>query len=168
MLKGVKMLDNILNEFLEEFEAETGIGPDFAYYYTSSYIQYTLVVSDKASTYFMDHIHKLAPDIKCDVFLISFLHELGHHETMDDLTNEDERFSRDTKVTINQALESKECDPVVEEAVHSLYFNLPDEAAATAWAIQYIRNNPEKMAALWERVQAAIMLIYELNEVEVA
>ena len=168
MLKGVKMLDNILNEFLEEFEAEAGIGPDFAYYYTSSYIQYTLVVSDKASTYFMNHIHKLAPDIKCDVFLISFLHELGHHETMDDLTNEDERFSRDTKVTINQALNSKECDPVVEEAVHSLYFNLPDESAATVWAIQYIRNNPEKIAALWKRVQAAIMLIYELNEVEVA
>lgn len=166
MLKGVKLLDNILNEFLEEFDAEAGIGPDFAYYYASSYIQYTLAVSDKASTYFMNHVHSLAPDIKCDVFLISFLHELGHHETCDELSDEDEIFSRDTKETINLTL--KMGDPVVEEAAHSLYFNLPDEAAATAWAIQYIRDNSEKVAALWERVQAAIMLIYELNDVEVA
>jgi hypothetical protein len=167
-LKGVNLLNNILNEFLEPFDATAKIGPDFCYYYTDSTIQYALCISEKADRYFTNHIKRLAPDIHCDTFLISFLHELGHHETIDEISESDDRFSRNMKDTIDDTLESPDgSDPVVEETMHDLYFNLPDEAAATAWAIDYIRTHVEEIKVFWERVQAAIMLIYELNEVEI-
>ena len=45
------------------------------------------------------------------------------------------------------------------------YFDLPDEYEATMWAINYMRNNVEKVAKFWNELQAAIMSFYKLNKV---
>lgn len=176
-LRGLNMLTDILNEFLREggWEVTAEPGTDFCYWDASNRIEYALCITDWAGERFTKYIHMIAPDIKCDIFLISFLHELGHHETLDEISDEDMRFSMDTKETISQVLNQEKADvafalaPVdgkIKEAMYDLYFSLPDESAATLWAIDYIRNNAEKVAKFWERVQAAIMMIYELNEVE--
>lgn len=178
VLRGIDMLSNILNEFLAAggWEVTVEAGTDFSYWHTSSTIEYALCVTDWAGERFLNYVHHLAPDIKCDIFLISFLHELGHHETYEDLSEDDIKFSTKTKETINQLLTHNDAAEAlgltpkkdeIKEAAYDLYFALPDECAATTWAIDYIRNNAKQVAELWERVQAAIMLIYEINEVEV-
>lgn len=163
-LKGVNLLNSILNEFLIEFDVTADIGPDFCYWHNRNAIEYSLVVSDKAGELYMNYVHKFAPDITCDVFLISFLHELGHHETIDELTDEEEMYCRDVKTDIGVIL-SENKDLATRETMYNLYFGLPDELAATSWAIEYIRSNREKIAKLWNRIQPTIMMIYELNDV---
>ena len=52
--------------------------------------------------------------------------------------------------------------------IHQKYFDLPVEYEATMWAIDYMRNNAQKVAEFWKELQEAIMEFYRLNEVEVA
>ena len=165
-LKGINAINKILNEFLEEFEATADIGTDFCYWNTDSLINYALVISEEHNDYFMENFNRIAPDIKCDVFLASFLHELGHHETICLIEDADELYCRDIKYEISQELEKKHSEAEIK-ALYQRYFDLPDEYEATMWAIEYIRKNSEKVAALWEKLQKAIIKFYEINRIEV-
>ena len=95
-----------------------------------------------------------------DGFLISFLHELGHHYTLDELSEDEVNESLDTKRRINNEYTDGRID-LQEE-----YFNLPDEAVATNWAIEYIRNNKEKIDEFWSKLLNAIVQFYKANITE--
>lgn len=167
-LKGVELIDNILNNFLIEFDAIAELGTDFCYWNADSTINYSLVISDNHNNYFMDNFNRLAPDITCDVFLISFLHELGHHETLHIFDDMDAAYCLDVKKDLSIKLKDVEgLDKEAEREIYQTYFDLPDEYEATMWAIEYIRENTEKIAEFWNKLQAAIMNFYKLNEVEV-
>ena len=160
-LIGVDKINTVLNKFLAEFEATACMGEDFCYWYKDSCIHYSLVMIEASSDYFMQNFNRLAPDLHCDPFLASFMHELGHHETLD-MIEEDYR-------PIKKALgeELKIVKDVLKSEIHQKYFDLPDEYEATMWAINYMRNNVEKVAAFWNELQAAIINFYKLNKVEV-
>lgn len=166
-LKNVAEIDKILNDFLVEFDAVCEMGTDFCYWTSDSLIHYSLVVSDRHNTHFMNNFHKLAPDIKCDVFLASFLHELGHHETIHLIDELDEAYCRDFKEMLSERLENEKPTEENEAEIYQQYFDLPDEYEATMWAIEYIRENPEKIKNLWNKVKTAIMNFYIANNVEV-
>lgn len=168
LLLGIEHLDKVLNDFLLPFEAYAELGPDFSYFYGDSSIWYSLAVADRPGRLYMDFVKSLAPDIKCDIFLISFLHELGHHETLDLISHEDEIYSQDMKDFINETIEKNRNDDDVYAAMNSLYFNLPDEIIATQWAIKYIRAHEQELSVFWSKVQKTLMYIYEINNVEVA
>lgn len=164
--KGINAINKILNEFLEEFEATADMGTDFCYWNTDGLIHYALVISEGHNDYFMENFNRLAPDIKCDVFLASFLHELGHHETISFIEDVDELYCRDVKHKLSQELENKHSEEETK-ALYQRYFDLPDEYEATMWAIEYIRENSEKVATLWEKLQKVIIKFYEINRIEV-
>ena len=82
-LLGIDKINAVLNKFLEPFEAYADLGEEFSYWYTDSRIEYNLVVIEASTDYFMQNFNRMAPDLNCDPFLASFLHELGHHETLD-------------------------------------------------------------------------------------
>ena len=168
-LKGVEKIENILNAFLSEFETTVVLGAEFAYNTISGEIMYTLFGDEFSNNLFMKNFNKLAPDIDCDVFLASFLHELGHHKTLDLVEEDEEKYSNDCKREIEIKAEylNSESDAEELEKLHTLYFNLPNEIIATNWAIEYIRENIEKIKELWGKVQDAVMEVYELNGVEV-
>lgn len=166
-LKNVATINKILNEFLEEFDAVCDMGPDFCYWTSDSTIHYSLVVSDRHNTHFMNNFHRLAPDVQCDVFLASFLHELGHHETLHLIDEADEAYCRDYKEMLHQRLDNEKPTAEVEADIYQQYFDLPDEYEATAWAIEYMRENADKVKELWEKVKVAIMDFYKANNVEV-
>ena len=166
-LKGIELINTVLNDFLKEFEVTAYFGTDFAYWYEKNEIEYSLIVPEEASMYFMENFNKLAPHLECDPFLASFLHELGHACTLHLIDDSEECFCRDCKDRISKQL----TDFITEEedrALHQQYFNLPDEYEATMWAINYMTNNSDKIASFWEKVQVAINRFYELNKLEVA
>lgn len=166
-IKGANKLENIINKFLAPFELTSCLSSDFSYEFANNRVNFSLVVTDNASTYFQDFIHSMWEEVTIDTFLISLLHEIGHAETWDDLEEDDIAYSDDMKDFIQKELAAGVSEARRRE-LYFEYFNLPDEIAATTWAIEYIHNNSKEIATLWEKVQAAIMLIYELNEVEVA
>lgn len=152
-IQGVAQLDRVLDKFLEEFECTAELGPDFCCYMTSNRIVYSLVVAEKNSQTFMARVKRLYPDITADEFLWSFLHEVGHIETCDDLTEDEWIYS--TRIKDD-----------TENITDEIYYELPDEFAATEWAARYMRAHADKVAAFWKEVQQAILDIYSLNGIK--
>ena len=165
--KDIDIIDNILNEFLKPYGVSAEFGANFAYWYEQDKIEYSVLMPEQASDWFMENFNRLAPDIKCDPFLASFLHEIGHVETMHLIDNIEECYCRDNKERISNSL----TDFLTEEEEKQLYqeyFDLPDEYEATMWAINYIRNNEDKITEFWNKLKTAIVAFFEANEIEVA
>ena len=149
-LTALKNITNILNEFLESFDCTAMPDTDFAYYTASNTISYAFVLADNHEKTFIKFVHNLFPNINANIFLWSFLHELGHHETEDDF--EDEEW--DEYLNIVHTIKNDE-----------EYYNLPIEFAATYWAGEYIMNHESEIKTLWNKLAPAIQIFY--NEMEV-
>ena len=128
---------------------------DFSYFYIDSSIEYTFVVSERMNRLFMEYAKSIGLKTKIDIFLLSFLHELGHHETLDEIDDDDEEYSRLIKENLNSDNDDN-C---------KIYFALPNEKMATEWAINYINNNTDAIKNLWDQLQPAIMKFYAVNNI---
>lgn len=144
----VNTINEYLQEFLDrnEFDCDCSLGNNFSYLFERSLITYSLVVADSQGESFLAFCEKLFPNIHADVFLWSFLHELGHHETLDDFDNNVHRaYYYRIK---NYKLSSEE------------YYNLTIEKAATVWAGEFMQNNPEEVQRLWNNIQPVMIKLY--------
>ena len=150
-IDGMDKLTNVLDKFLEEFECTSIVDTNFYCLTVSNVIAVSLVVSEKNSSSFMSRVNRLYPDIHADEFLWSFLHEVGHIETINTLDDDELYFSKTQKKN--------------ENITNEVYYELPDEFAATEWAANYMRENTEKVAKFWNEVQSVIMDIYKINNI---
>ena len=150
-IDGMDKLTNVLDKFLEEFECTSIVDTNFYCLVASNVIAVSLVVSEKNSSSFMSRVNRLYPDIHADEFLWSFLHEVGHIETINTLDDDELYFSKTQKKN--------------ENITNEVYYELPDEFAATEWAANYMRENTEKVAKFWNEVQSVIMDIYKINNI---
>ena len=89
MKLNTKSIDNILNKFLKSYGLTVFAGTDWAYYYTSDKIEYAFVSMSVMDNYYQRFIKSLGFEGNADLFIISLLHELGHHMTLDDLTDDE-------------------------------------------------------------------------------
>ena len=146
----IDTLTKYLNEFLIEFDCEATLGRDFGYLYPKSLITYTLLVSERQEDSFLKFCESLFPEIKADIFLWSFLHELGHHETLDD-------FDDVTHMVYHHLINSNV--PMSDD----YYYHLPIEQAATEWAGNFILTHAREVFDLWKKIQPVIKAIYTEN-----
>jgi hypothetical protein len=129
-------------------------------------IRYALFVEDVQDEAFLTFAKSLAPDIECDIFLLSLLHELGHHETEDDYDLDyqlDEYDRLCATMSLVRELDADNVDAIAKIALE--YFQLPWEQAATEWALNYMRDNKAEVAAFWKKLSKAIKRVYRLNKV---
>ena len=144
-------ITHLLNIFLEPFECTANLDTDFAYYSASNLITYTFVVADKHEKTFTDFTRTLFPQIEANIFLWSFLHELGHHETEDDFEdNEWEEYLNKIDFIKNDYE----------------YYNLPIEYAATYWAGKYMINHKDEIKNLWDQLMPLIQSFYKEMEID--
>ena len=148
----LQVITNILNEFLEPFDCTAEIGSDFCYNLSSNTINFTFLIIDKHEKTFNSFVKNLFPDIHADIFLWSFLHELGHHETEDDF--EQEEWDEYMEIT------KKDIDDFT-------YYNLPIEKAATEWAGNFMIEHENEVKILWNRLRPRIYAFYEEMEVNI-
>lgn len=155
-MKGLSKITKILNDFVRTIDEELFVKEDsnFAYYPSSNKITYSLVVSEKGDANFMKSVEFFNPKVKCDIFLWSILHEIGHHETIDELSDADLRNSEFIKFLVAGGT-------IPEER----YYECPDERAATGWAVQYAESHTAILAEFWKELQKAIMRFYKLNHI---
>lgn len=144
-------LEQVLNRFLKKqgFDCAAREDDYFFYEYSRSAICFTTKSDERMDRLFREFAVRLGLAIDCGDFLLAFFHELGHHETMDLLEEEDYIFSQDVKGTLTAS--DKDCE---------IYFNLPDEIEATLWAIDYINANEEIIKKLKKSIDKAIQLCY--------
>lgn len=157
-LQGVDKIENILNTFLEPFECSAQLGSDFSYWYSDSLINFALVVTETNDRDFQEFCKELQPKLHCDIFLLSFMHELGHHETVDEWEDDEYLDMKIQKEKINKM-------KVSQKEKNFMYFNIPDEKRATEWGLQYIMEHQTEMMQLWNKVQQAILQFYQLNDI---
>lgn len=74
------------------------------------------------------------------ILTIGLLHEIGHYFTLDTfLLNWEQRYNLETK-PLHRIFQSKR--------LQDKYYNLPEEFAATEWAIEYIKEHPRRCKLL--------------------
>ena len=115
-----KTLINFLNKIANEFECEVVESNEFAYYYAENKICVTSAKSAIDDEFMaLARANGLNKDV--DIFTISFFHELGHNETIDDV--EEEFDGNKDSLTMEE------------------YFYLEEEFLATEWAIDFCNEN---------------------------
>jgi len=166
-LKGVKRINNILNEFLAQFELTAEIDSDFAYYDRCNLITYSLIVPSVMDKWFKEFAKIIDSRLSCDIFLLSLCHEIGHNMTVDEFDDSDWAVIDDDKELINTAYNeaAQEGKEDLQKVLAFAYFDLPDERAATSWAVNYIMTHQQEIVDLWQKLQPAIMDFYRENEV---
>jgi len=144
-------ITNVLQKYLEEngFDAVVECDSDFNYYNSSSTITYALIVAKDSAEWIKEFAISRGLKYDCGDFFLPFFHELGHHETMFLLEDEEEDYSN----SIKKNLSSTKKD-------YFIYFNLPDEVMATDWAIDYINNNKDKLQILANELQPLVEEFY--------
>lgn len=152
--KKLDEIDEILNDFVAAYDVKVVPDSDFAYYHGSSIITYAVVISKRMDRLFMEYARTLGLQSNADVFMVSFFHELGHHETLDDFEDEVLDYCLDTKDSLGTT--DEDC---------RLYFDLPDERAATKWAVDFINENAAAVKELWERIRPRLLDFYADNDV---
>ena len=160
-LRGIEEVTNILNEFLEPFGLTAVFDSEFACYPALNEIHYTVASDVLAEALYNEFVHELRPELDCDNwFILSLFHEIGHCETRDELSTGTYIRCQLLKAAIEEIGETHEI------LAHRRYFRLPDEKRATEWGLDYILDHLDEINALWDRLHAAIMKFYELNNVE--
>lgn len=98
-----------------------------------------------ADEIFIKYCHSLGLSYEVDIEVLSFLHELGHGETLHIATEEDE-LNRDLTIMLCNLL------GVEDEEDFMMYFTTPIEAMATEWAVNFCNENIEKVKELERKI----------------
>ena len=154
-LQGVQEITNALNAWLEKhgFTARAdGLCTDFGYWIDKDTIDYSLTTTEKIRDSWNSWIEEVGCEYVIDFFYSAFLHELGHSETIDQLTDEEWEIS-------SAAL----LDPSI---TYCEYYHLPRELAATQWAVDYINNHTREVTELIHTVEPALVNFVQLNNIE--
>ena len=126
-----KKLNKYFSEWLlaNGFDCRAEMGEDFYYINGDDFISYAFVVPEEHDLVFFEICNRICPEIeKCDNFILSFFHELGHHETKD-------FFSRAEWL---EYMDFANSNPNFFD-----YYTHPIELTATEWACNFIVDNVE-------------------------
>lgn len=150
-LKGVDELLEVFNTWLDAngFATRVDIDEDFGYFTKTDEIVISFVNVAEADAAWRHWTDSLGFPPELDVFWTSFLHELGHAETTYLFNRADWELYRNSigLVTIQE------------------YFELPIERAATEWALRFVQERTEDVAALVAAARPAILKFFELNNI---
>lgn len=89
-------------------------------------------------------------------FLFSLLHEIGHHMTIKNMTEEDLDYETFCRNVLS-------CADGTPEEINEAYFNLPAEILATEWALAYMVNHPTWCKKAYGKIFKAIRHFTNVN-----
>ena len=132
-------VEQILNSFLTS-QSYDGVRAEYIEQSDSYYCNGLIVLggmSDlQGDEIFMDYcVNTLGLQVEVSIETLSFLHELGHHNTLEIISEEDYIASE----IIKQYLYEQDIE---DEERFIKYFDCPTERAATVNAVEFCNNNP--------------------------
>jgi len=162
-MKGLAQITRIMNKFMAEHDIDCRcqIGSEFCYCYPNSLITYTLIGLPYTEDFFLNCFINLGLEYTCDVFLISWFHEVGHWATLDDIDDDWYQVSQLRKEELAERRYKSIKDLY---KIQSEYWRLADEKEANKWAVNFMNENYEDIRKMWEeKLQPAILNFYKLN-----
>lgn len=159
-LKGVRKLESKVNKFLAPFNLKSKLGEDFAYFFDSELVQFSVELVNEIDEEYIDFIKNEFDYNVPNMFLFSFLHEVGHHMTADELEEKDFEEDDALKFEISENINT---DNFHEYALK--YFHCPTEYLANKWAIDYYRKHEKEVNRKGKEMLLAFRHFYKINRV---
>lgn len=175
MLNGLGKLNKAVSALLKSFGIKRAFADEeFVYYYPDKdanredrkklpAISFSIVESD-FDTFILQFVEEQFNYTCINAFMLSLLHEVGHHKTFQDISQEESTYCDDMKVIINNKIEALD-NPNFEDLkpLRVEYLLLPDEYKATEWAVNYIKENEKQVVEMWNKIENALFDFYAKN-----
>ena len=169
-LKGVKELNNSIYSVVKHFTTavkECRLNTDFSCDLDNDIIYYSPFITELSDKAMRENVHTShGYAIPYDeMFLFSLFHEIGHFETLDDMTKEDWDIDKQKK----EELEKKLILFGVGEESYQYrlkYYECPSEYLANDWAASNFKTiNDYERKAINRKLMTALNKFYEINNV---
>ena len=149
-----KILNKKVTLFIQNFDDSLSarLGYDFEYNFDKERVQFPIAITDRHDVHFAEFIKKVFNYDVPNVYMMSLLHELGHHFTGYDFSDEDEEHYLERVDDISQKL----IDDPNNKQIHFEYYSLPQEIAATAWAVNTYKEYEEWINQEWKKIERAL------------
>ena len=160
--KGVKVLNKAISKELAVFGIKKAICyTDYSYLYDEEMVTFKLTENTLEDKWFVEFIkERFDYDVRYP-FIISLLHEVGHHKANEEIAGDIYDFCTMEKERISAEMET--ADEKRSKQLEWQYFNLPDEIMATQWAVNFAKAHPKKVKKMWKTAQQALLEFYEKN-----
>lgn len=153
------LLVEIVDNFLEPFNCDSDFDSDFFYSSREQRIYFTLAYSERADKLFKQYVFSEFHYEISNIFLLSLLHELGHHFTLSNFSDIEIRKEHKRKRKIEAELTKTDSNEAFLK-----YFDLPIEKTATEWAINYYKENKKSCDDFYSIFEEAVKKEYERLE----
>ena len=167
--KSIEKLNDVFNQFFVELgypEIDCIFSNEFVYYPESEEISYTLLEMPLNDIGFKTYVRETYPHApECSVMVLSLLHELGHHLTMDSISKNKMRKCKKAKKEIAERYITTDKE-LIQAQID--YCGLYDEKKATEKAIEILINNYDYILSFEEVWFNAVMKFYKENNVTFA
>ena len=149
-----KILNKKVTLFVQNFDEDlkAKLGYDFEYNFEKERVQFPLASDSIHDDYFSEFISKVFQYDVPNPYMMSLLHEIGHHFTGFDFSDEDEEYYLQKVEEISNRLFNDSNN----KQIYFEYYSLPQEVAATAWAVDFYRNNEKKIRKAWKEIEKAL------------
>lgn len=165
-VKGVRKLNKAISATLEPFEIEGAtLSDEYSYDYESASVTYKITENTLEDIWFAEFIkERFDYDVRLP-FVISMLHEVGHHKANDEIEGAILDFCLVEKKRIEEEMET--ADTERSKILEWQYFNLPDEIMATQWAVNFAKQHPATVEKMWLAMRKAFYQFYRENGLEI-
>ena len=161
-VKGAKVLNKAITKELSAFGIKKAVCTnEYSYVFDKEMVTYKLTEGTAEDIWFTEFIkERFGYEVRYP-FIMSLLHEVGHHKANDDICGEVYDFCMAEKKRINDEMETANVEQ--SKILEWQYFNLPDEIMATKWAVDYAIAHPKKIKKMWKKSKKALMDFYKKN-----
>lgn len=164
-IKGMEKLNKAITNTLKPFGiSEARLTDEYAYMFTDESVNFKITEDTIGDRMFAEFIEERFDYKVRFPFVVSILHEIGHHKTNDDIDGSVYDFCEKEKIKLTEDMEKAKTEEEIRKLQYR-YFNLPDEIVATAWAVNYCKEHPKKVETLWKKMETALMDFYKENGV---
>ena len=167
-LKNLDRLQKSMTSLLKGFGiSSVELGNEYAYYFISESVTFKLTYT-LVDSWFDEFISKrfnIAIGDLCDSFVLSLLHEVGHHMTGDSIPDDIQTDIDKKKDKYQKWIDKKFMPKFLCKKIEFEYFTLFDELMATRWAVWYYRNHPKEVKEMKLKAQSALHRFYADNNV---
>lgn len=163
-IKGKKKLNKAISAQLAPFGIAKAVCSDeYSYLFDKEKVTFKLTEGTTEDLWFAEFIKERFDYEVRYPFVISLLHEVGHHKANNEIEGTIYDFCMAEKARIS--VEMEEADADRSKVLEWEYFCLPDEIMATQWAVNWAKTHPKQIEIMWSKMQSALMEFYKKNGV---
>ena len=138
------ILVSLVDTFLEPLGVSSDFDSDFYYDPEDELVYFSVLFTDRSDRLWKEYIKKTFSFEVDNIFMLSLLHEVGHHYTLNTFSRMRIKTAHQAKELINEELGKLDPSDPAYDVVYSNYFDLSIEKVATAWAIDYYKANKKR------------------------